>query len=68
MCYIAIVLWPVVAFGPYPLTHWGWATHTCVDNLTIIGSDNGLSLDRRQAIIETNAGILLIRPLGTNLN
>ena len=28
-----------------------------------IGSDNGLSPDRRQAIIWTNAGILLIGPL-----
>ena len=33
---------------------------------TIIGSDNGLSPGRRQAIIWTNAGILLIVPLGTN--
>ena len=32
----------------------------------IIGSDNGLSPVRRQAIIWTNAGILLIGPLGTN--
>ena len=36
--------------------------------LTIIGSDNGLSPDRRQAIIWTNAGILLIDPLGTNFS
>ena len=41
-------------------------THICVGNLTIIGSDNGLSPDRRQAIIWTNAGLLLIWPLGTN--
>ena len=34
----------------------------------MIGSDNGLSPGRRQAIIWTNAGILLIRPLGTNFN
>ena len=40
----------------------------CVSKLTIIGSDNGLSPGRRQAIIWTNAGILLIRPLGTNFN
>ena len=31
----------------------------------IIGSDNGLSPVRRSAIIWTNAGILLIGPLGT---
>ena len=43
-------------------------THICVGKLTIIGSDNGLSPERRQAIIWTNAGILLIGPLGTKLN
>ena len=32
----------------------------------MIGSDNGLSPARRHAIIWTNAGILLIGPLGTN--
>ena len=41
-------------------------THICVVKLTIIGSDNGLSPGRRQAIIWTNAEILLIGPLGTN--
>ena len=50
------------------LTHWGWVTHICVGNLTIIGSDNGLSPERHQAIIWTNAGILLIRPLETNFS
>ena len=48
------------------LTHWGRVTHICVSKLTIIGSDNGLSPDRRQAIIWTNAGLLLIGPLGTS--
>ena len=48
------------------LTHWGHVTHICVGKLTIIGSDNGLSPERRQAIIWTNVGILLIGPLGTN--
>ena len=43
-------------------------THICVSYLTRIGSDNGLSPGRRQAIIRTNAGILLIRPLGTNFS
>ena len=43
-------------------------THICVSKLTIIGSDNGLSPGRRQAIILTNAGILLIGPLGTNFS
>ena len=50
------------------LTHWGRVTHICVGKLTIIGSDNGLSPERRQAIIWTNAGILLIGPVGTNFN
>ena len=42
--------------------------HICVSNLTITGSDNGLSPDRRQAIIWTNDGLVLIEHLGTNLN
>ena len=50
------------------LTHWGRVTHMCVAKLTIIVSDNGLSPGRRQAIIWTNAGILLIGTLGTNFS
>ena len=50
------------------LTHWGRVMHICVDNLAVIGSDNGLSPGRRQAIIWTNDGILLIRPSGTNFS
>ena len=50
------------------LTHWGRVTHICVSKLIIIGSDNGLSPGRRQAIIWTNAGILLIGPLATNFS
>ena len=50
------------------LTYWGRVTHTCVGNLTTIGSGNGLSSGRRQAITWTNVGILLIGPLGTNLS
>ena len=42
--------------------------HIFVGNLTIIGSDHGLSPDRRQAITWTNAGILLIGPQGTNFS
>ena len=53
---------------PHFLTHWGRVTHICFSKLTIIGSDNGLSPGRRQAIIWTNAGILLIRVLGTNFS
>ena len=39
-----------------------------VSKLTTIGLDNGLSPDRRQAIIWTNNGILLIRTLETNFS
>ena len=48
------------------LTNWGRVTHICVGKLIIIGSDNGLSPGRRQAIIWTNAGIWSMGPLGTN--
>ena len=50
------------------LTHWGRVTHICVSKLTIIGSDNGLSYGRRQAIIWTNAGILFNWTLKTNFS
>ena len=42
--------------------------YICVNRLTNIGSHNGLSSGRRQAIIWTNAGTLLIGPLGTNFS
>ena len=50
------------------LTHWGRVTHIRVSKLTIIVSDHGLSLGRRQAIIWTNAGLLSIGPPGTNFS
>ena len=37
------------------LTHWGWVTHIYVSKITIVGSDNSLSPDRRKAIFWTNA-------------
>ena len=52
----------------YNLTDWGRVTHICVGKLTITGSDNSLSPERHQVIIWTNAGILLIGPLGTNFS
>ena len=55
-------------FPGVTLTHWGRVTHICISKLTIIGSDNGLSPDRRQAIIWTNDGILSIWPPGTNIS
>ena len=42
--------------------------HISVGYLTLIASDNDLSPCQRQAIMWTNAGILLIRPLGTNFS
>ena len=50
------------------LTQWGRVTHICVGKLTIIASDNGLSPGWRQAIIWTNAAILLNWTLGTNFS
>ena len=49
------------------LTHWGRVTHICVSKLTAIGSENGLSPGRHQAIM-TKARELLIRSLKTNLS
>ena len=43
-------------------------THKYVSELIIIGSDNGLWPGRRQAIIWTNAGILLTGCLGTHFS
>ena len=56
----------IFSFKEMQLTHWGRVTHICVSKLSILGSDDGLSPGRRQAIISTNDGILLISPLGTN--
>ena len=46
-------------------THWGRVAQIYVGKLIIVGSDNGLSPDRRQAIIWTNAVLLSIGPLKT---
>ena len=43
-------------------------THICVSELTTIRSGNGLSLGPRQAIIWTNAEILLNGPVATNFS
>ena len=67
-CLGSIVLYLYLYPFSILLTHWGRVTHICVGNLTIIGSDNGLSPGRCQAIIWTNAGIILIGSLGTNLS
>ena len=49
-------------------TVWGRVTHICVSELTIIGSEKGLSPGRRQTIIWNNAGLLSIEPLRTNFS
>ena len=57
------------AFAIYQ--HWRWVTHICVSNLTIIGSDNGLSPGRRQVIIWTKMNIVywaLVNKLQWTLN
>ena len=61
----AILSWPQCV---NELTHWGQVMHVCVSKLTTIGSDNGLSPGRRQAIIWTNGGILSIGPLWINFS
>ena len=48
------------------LNHWGRVTHIGAGELTTVGSYNELSPGRRQAIILTNGGILLIKCLATN--
>ena len=55
---------PVNSFRPCDV----YTNDICVSNLNTIGSDNGLSPGRRQAIIWTNEDIVLIGPLGTNFN
>ena len=79
MCVMAAVVQSTMVTITYPtlcylteirnfLTHWGRVAHICVGNLTIVASDNGLSPGRRQAIIWTNAGILLVGSLETNFS
>ena len=65
LCRIAIMHWSYCSLA---LIHWGWVTQICVSELTINGSDKGLSLSRRPAIIWTNAGILWTGPAGTNFS
>ena len=43
-------------------------THICISKIIVIGSDNGWSPGRYQAIIWTNAGIMSIGPLGINFS
>ena len=72
MDFFCKLLWPTKSISHtdvyLKLTHWGRVTHMYVGDLTIIGSDNGFVPVRRQSIILTHAGILLIRNLGTILS
>ena len=52
---ILYILW--ISGKKWSSHHWGRVTHICVSELTIIGSDNGLSPGRRQTIIWNNAGL-----------
>ena len=56
--------WPL---GDAALTHWGRVTHICVSDLTSIGSDNGLSPGRRQAIIRTKCWNIVNKTLRNKL-
>ena len=60
ICYKITHIVPPYPLGDNDLTHWGRVTHICVSKLAIIGPDNGLA--------PSNAGILLIEPLGTNVS
>ena len=73
LCFMLDILcniWYSIGTAPTAvlLTHWSQVLHACVNILTIIGSDNGLSSGQRQAIIWTNVGILLNGHLGTNFS
>ena len=48
-----------IYLGLNVLTDWGRVMHICVSKLTMNGSDNGLSPGRRQAIVWTNAGVVI---------
>ena len=72
----AFLCWPHCdnkSFGiviPLDLTHWGWVIHMCrwtrPSLIQIPG--NGLLPDQSQAIIWTNAGVLLFGPSGRNIS
>ena len=65
-CNLALTINSTMKPYNHGLTHWGRVTHICVSEIPNIGSDNSLSPGRRQAIIWTNVGIVLIRTLRTN--
>ena len=62
VCMILLLVEAATQKSHAMLTHWERMTQICINKLTIIASDNGLSPHRRQAIMWTNAGIVLIGP------
>ena len=67
-CYICRANFCCFLWEFHALTHWGRVMQICISKISIIASDNGLSPGRHQAIIWTNAGILLIWLLGTKFS
>ena len=65
---ILYLLMPWWLKEPWHQQTWYWPNNTEYFLSSFIGSDNGLSPGQRQAIFWTNAGILLIEPLGTNFS
>ena len=65
---LSLAVWDSWGHSLEYLTLWGRVTHICISKLNITDSDNGLSPGRCQAIIWTNAGMMSIGPLGTNLS
>ena len=63
-----IFSWICNTILPKVLTHLPLVPHVCVKESVNIGSDNGLSPNRRQAIIQTNVWLLSIGLLGTNFS
>ena len=60
--------WYIICHPYLTLTHLGRVIHICISKFTTIGSDDGLLSVYCQAIIWTNAGILLIESLGTQFS
>ena len=58
---------PVVGYRVHYSTNWGRAIQIFVSKLTSIAADNDWSPGQHQAIIWTNARILLIESLGTSM-
>ena len=67
MTMIMTIWWPSSGVWIYQIVT-GVTSVVGVSSTHLVGSDNGLLPGRRQAIIWTNAGILLIELMGTNFS